>query len=90
MNKSDFISELSKRSSFDTETVILFVDIISDIVSEGLLDDSKVKTPLGNFELVRRKSKRIKFIHNGEFGFLPERNVVKFYPKGKIEESING
>ena len=88
MNKNEFLTCLSGKVPYPKEEVEFLMEIVSEIVSDGLKHDGQVRTPFGVFKKVTRKPRRIRDIHSKELRTLPERVDVTFTPSQKIKELI--
>jgi nucleoid DNA-binding protein len=85
MNKKDFITCLAGKLPYKREEVEFLLDIVPVVLSAGLENDGKVKTPFGAFKTVTRKARRIRRIDNGELDVIPERQVIQFKPSKELE-----
>lgn len=85
MNKSEFLTCLSGRLPYSKDEVSFMLDIMADIIADGLSHDGQVRTPLGVFRIAKRKSRKIRDISTGELRTLPEMDIVQFKASEKLE-----
>ena len=80
MNRSDFITCLAGRLPYDKQEIEFMLEIMKNVLDEGLKNDRMVKTPFGTFELKVRKERKLRAIHSGELITLPACDILKFKP----------
>ena len=85
MNKNDFLTCLSGKLPYTTDEVNFILDILTDVIEDGLKYDKQVRTPLGVFKKVRRASRQIRDISSGELRTLPARDEIVFKPSKNIK-----
>jgi integration host factor subunit alpha len=90
VNKSEFLACLLDRLPYNKEEASFIIEIIEDILKDGLIEDGQVRTPFGTFSLKTRKSRVIRDISTGEKRTLPERQDIVFKPSNKLKEKVNG
>lgn len=85
VNKNEFLTCLSGKLPYSKDEVNLLLGIITDVIEDGLKYDGQVRTPIGVFKKVTRKSRRIRDISSGELREIPEREEVVFKPSKSLE-----
>lgn len=84
MNKNEFLTTLSGRLPYSKDEVSFMIDIMSDVIADGLKYGDQVRTPFGVFKKVQRKSRKIRDISSGLIRILPATEQVIFVPNKKI------
>jgi len=84
MNKNEFVTCLSGKLPYSKDEINLLLNIIADVIADGLKYDGQVRTPLGVFKKVRRKSRRIRDISSGELKIIPEHDDIIFKPSKNL------
>lgn len=86
MNKNEFLTTLSGRLPYSKDEVSFMLDIMADVIADGLKYGDQVRTPLGVFKKVQRKSRKIRDISSGRIRVLPAWEQVEFEPSKKINK----
>ena len=86
MNKNEFLTTLSGRLPYGRDEIEFMFKIISETIADGLDHDKQVRTPIGVFKKVPRKSRRIRDISSGELRVLPEWEQIIFKPNSNLDK----
>ena len=81
MTKADIVSEISKNTGIDKQTVLATVESFMDIVKGSLSQgDNVYLRGFGSFVIKKRAQKTARNISKNTTIIIPEHNILKFKP----------
>lgn len=89
MNKSELITDISKRTGHTQKQSEEFLGAFVESVEEAVAKDDKVLlVGFGNFQKVFREKKAGKHPKTGEDIIIPARNVPVFHPGKEFKDIV--
>ena len=81
MTKADIVSEISKSTGIDKQTVLASVESFMDIVKSSLAQGENVYLRgFGSFVIKKRAQKTARNISKNTTNIIPEHNIPSFKP----------
>lgn len=89
MSKQKLKNYISEKTGVTGPEAGIIVDVLISGITEKLLKDKKFILPnFGSFRIKTSKARIARNPRTGETVQLPDRNVIRFKPAGKIKELI--
>ncbi len=89
MSKTKLKKYISERTGITPSEAGIVVDVIISGMTDSLVDDNKLTIPnFGSFRVKESKARVARNPRTGEQVQLPDRNVVRFKPAGKLKSLI--
>ena len=90
MTRKELAASLSKEAYFSTEKSSEFVDLLFEMMAEGLEKGEKIKiSNFGNFTVREKRARTGRNPKTGEKMQIPGRRVVTFKPSLMLRKALN-